>query len=359
MNDTTSDTSSNLPHTVPVDARHRLDEAALAGLLRDTQPDFAGGLEVTQFPGGYSNPTFLLRYATRDGAPGRLVLRKKPAGRLLPSAHQVDREFAILRALAASDVPVPRAVLAMPDGNPVLGEAFYLMAHVEGRIVTDPSMPGLAPAERAAIFDSMAEVLARLHHLDHRALGLGAWERPEPYVARQIERWTKQYRAAQTADIPAMERLIDWLPRHVPVDASVTITHGDYKLANLVVHPREPRVIAVLDWELWAIGHPLCDLGFNALAWHLAEPPAGLTAFDWRALGIPSEVDHLAAYCARTGRARIDDWPFYLAFNLFKLAAILQGVYRRALDGTAASPQSLARGALAAQRAEQAWRLVS
>ena len=349
----------NLPDTVPVDARHRLDEDKLSNLLRETRPDFAGDLEVRQFPGGYSNPTYLLRYRMRDGGPGRLVLRKKPAGRLLASAHQVDREFAILRALAGTDVPVPQAVLAMPDGNPVLGEAFYLMAHVEGRIFTDPAMPGLAPAERAAIFDSMNEVLARLHRLDHRALGLGAWERPEPYVARQIERWTTQYRAAQTADIPAMERLIDWLPRHLPADTAVTITHGDYKLANLVVHPREPRVIAVLDWELWAIGHPLCDLGFNALAWHLAEPPAGLAALDWRSLGIPSESEHLAAYGRRTGRAGIDDWNFYLAFNLFKLAAILQGVYRRALDGTAASPQSLARGALAAQRAEQAWRLVS
>jgi aminoglycoside phosphotransferase (APT) family kinase protein len=349
---------SNLPHTVAVDERHRLDEAALAQLLRETRPDFAGDLVVTQFPGGYSNPTYLLRYAARGGGQRRLVLRKKPAGRLLPSAHQVDREFAILRALAGSGIPVPGAILTMADGNPVLGQAFYLMEHVEGRIFTDPAMPGLAPTERAAIFDSMNAVLARLHALDHRALGLAAWERPEPYVARQIERWTKQYRAAQTAEIAAMERLIAWLPAHIPADASVAITHGDYKLANLVVHPHEPRVIAVLDWELWAIGHPLCDLGFNALAWHLAEPPAGLAALDWRALGVPGEQDYLAAYCRRTGRERIDDWNFYLAFNLFKLAAILQGVYRRALDGTAASPQSLARGALAAQRAEQAWRLV-
>jgi len=348
----------NLPRTVPVDDRHRFDEAALAALLRDTQPDFAGELAVSQFPGGYSNPTYLLRHATRDGAQARLVLRKKPAGKLLASAHQVDREFGILRALAGSGIPVPKAVLAMPDGNPVLGQAFYLMEHVEGRIFTDPAMPGLAPAERAAIFDAMNAVLARLHGLDHRALGLAAFERPEPYVARQIERWTKQYRAAQTGDIPAMERLIEWLPRHVPADTSVTITHGDYKLANLVVHPTEPRIVAVLDWELWAIGHPLCDLGFNALAWHLAEPPAGLAALDWRSLGLMTEADYVAAYCRRTGRARIDDWNFYLAFNLFKLAAILQGVYRRALDGTAASAQSLERGALAAARAEQAWRLV-
>jgi len=351
--------ASAIPQTLPLSERDRLDTAALDRLLADTLPDYAGALAVSRFPGGFSNPTYLLQFARAGGATGRLVLRKKPAGVLLPSAHQVDREYGILGALAGSGVPVPAPLLIRPDGNPVLGEAFYLMDHVEGRIFTDPTLPGLAPAERGAVFDAMNAALARLHRLDHRALGLSAFERPGPFLARQVERWTRQYRAAQTGEIAAMERLIAWLPRHLPEDGPLVITHGDYKLANLVIHPREPQVAAVLDWELWTIGHPLCDLAFNCLAWHLAEPPSGLVGHDLAALGIPDEASYVGAYCERVGREPPADWAFYLAFNLFKLAAILQGVYRRALDGTAASPQSLARGALAAQRAELAWQLVA
>lgn len=326
--------------TLPVAPRHRFDEAALDRLLRAQLPGYAGGLAVRQFPGGFSNPTYCLQLALDDGSERELVLRKKPAGNLMHSAHQVDREYRILSALADSAVPVPRPWLFQPDGNPVLGQAFYLMERVQGRIFQDPALPGVPAAERAAIFDSMNEVLARLHALDHRALGLQEFERPDPYIERQIERWTRQYRSAQTEEIPAMEALMQWLPRHIPVERTTTITHGDYKVNNVIVHPSEPRVVAVLDWELWTLGHPLCDLAYNCMAWHLPRPPAGMAGQDWRALGLPTEDAYVAAYCRRTGRDGIADWRFYLVFNLFKLSAILQGVYRRALDGTAASAQS-------------------
>ena len=349
---------SGSPATVAVMTQHRLDEAALDRLLRDALDGYGGRLELTQFPGGYSNPTYKLRAWMRDGTPRDLVLRKKPAGKLLQSAHQVDREYRVIRALADSGVPVPRTVLFQPDGNPALEQAFFLMDYVPGRVFGDPSLPGLPKADRAAVFDSMGEVMARLHALDHRALGLAEFERPEPFIPRQIERWTKQYRAAQTHEIADMEHLAKWLPANMPKDASVTISHGDYRLGNVIVHPVEPRVVAVLDWELWTIGHPLCDLAFTCMAYHLPELPAGMAGKDWRALGIPTEAEYVAAYCRRTGRERIEDWNFYLVFNLFKLAAIVQGVYKRALDGTAASSQALERGRNVAERAAIAMRLI-
>ena len=344
--------------TTPVLPQHRLDEAALAGLLRESLPDYAGGLELRQFPGGFSNPTYFVRFAPAGGPPRELVLRKKPAGRLLHSAHQVDREYTVLTALAGSGLPVPRTVLFRDDGNPVLQQAFYLMECVDGRVFQDPALPDVPRGERGPIFHSMIDTLAKLHALDHRALGLQGFERPEPYIERQIARWIKQYRATQTDDIAAMETLIDWLPRHVPADRSTTITHGDYKLGNLIIHPTESRVVAILDWELWTLGHPLCDLGFACLAYHIPEPPAGMAGKDPAALGLPTERELVAAYCRRTGRSHVEHWNFYLVFNLFKLAAIVQGVYRRALDGTATSEKSLSRRRDVGARAETAVALI-
>jgi aminoglycoside phosphotransferase (APT) family kinase protein len=344
--------------TVPVQERHRLDDGALDRLLRETLPDYGGALEVRQFAGGYSNPTYLLRTASRDGPDRECVLRKKPAGRLLASAHQVDREYRILKALESTGLPVPRTVLFMDDGNPVLQQAFYLMDCVDGRIFHDAAMPGVAPADRAAIFDAMNATLARLHGLDHRALGLQAFERPEPYLARQIERWTRQYRAAQTDEIEAMERLIAWLPSHIPDWQPTTITHGDFRLGNLIIHPTRSEVAAILDWELWTLGHPLCDLAFNAMVYHIPEPPFGLQGVDPRSLGLPTEDAYLEAYCRRAGLGAIGDWNFYLVFNLFKLAAIVQGVYRRALEGTGTNDEALKRRRSVRERAEIALGLI-
>lgn len=332
---------------VAVAARHRLDLARLDGLLRTEIGDYAGALELRQFPGGFSNPTYCLRFGTRSGGRRELVLRKKPPGPLLASAHQVDREYRILTALADSAVPVPRTVLFRPDGNDVLGQAFYLMQAVPGRIFVDPTLPGVSDTDRRAIYDSMNDMLARLHGLDYRSLGLQEFERPDPFIARQIDRWTRQYRAAQTSQLPDMETLIGWLPHHIPPDQSTTITHGDFKLANLVVHPTEPRVVALLDWELWTLGHPLCDLGFNALMFHLDYAPMGLAAQQpahLASLGIPDEIEYRTAYARRTGRAGIEHWNYYVIFNLFKLAAINQGVYKRGLDGSASSDRSLEMG---------------
>lgn len=343
--------------TLDVQEQHRLDEGALHRFLAAGLPEYRGDLEVRQFSNGFSNPTYLLITRSRDDQPREYVLRKKPAGRLLASAHQVDREFRILSALRGSGIPVPDARVFCDDGNEVLGQAFYIMDSVDGRVFQDPTLPDVPALERAAIFDSMNEVLARLHALDPRAYGLAEFERPEPYIVRQIERWTKQYRAAQTDDIPEMEQLIEWLPRHLPTEHPVVIAHGDYRLGNLIIHPTQPKVVAVLDWELWTLGHPLCDLAFNCMSYYLDELPAGFAGTDVAALGIPTEAQYVARYCERTGRDGIADWPFYIIFNLFKLASIVQGVYKRALDGTAASPAALSRRRSVLARAKTACSL--
>jgi aminoglycoside phosphotransferase (APT) family kinase protein len=236
---------------------------------------------------------------------------------------------------------------------------FYVMDHVPGRIFTDATLPGLSPAERARIFDSMNEVLAKLHSCDVASLGLADYGAPGDYIARQIARWTKQYEAAKTEDIPAMDRLAPWLAAHVPKEDPVSIVHGDYRLGNLIIHPSEPRVVAVLDWELSTIGHPLCDLAYNCLGYHFSDPPHGFAEVDFVHGGHPRESDYVAAYCARTGRSKIDNWNFYLAFSLFRLAAIAQGVYKRHLDGTAASTHTIRSSGAARVRSELAWRLVS
>ena len=332
--------------------RHRFDADRLAGYLAGHLPGFAGPLEVKQFQGGQSNPTYLLITPAR-----RYVMRSKPgpAARLLPSAHAIEREFRLMRALAPQGVPVPEMLLLCEDES-VIGRAFFLMEHVDGRIFWEQSLPGLAPAERGAIYDEMNRVIAALHSVDVERAGLADYGKAGNYFARQIGRWSKQYRASETEAIEAMDRLIDWLPAHVPPGDETTVVHGDFRLDNLIFHPAEPRVLAVIDWELSTLGHPLADFSYLCMSWHI--PPGafrGIAGLDLAALGIPSEAEFIRRYCERTGRADIEHWNFYLAYNLFRIAAILQGVYRRALDGMASADNALAAGDNARALAAIGW----
>jgi aminoglycoside phosphotransferase (APT) family kinase protein len=332
--------------------RHRFDADRLAGYLAGHLPGFAGPLEVKQFQGGQSNPTYLLITPAR-----RYVMRSKPgpAARLLPSAHAIEREFRLMRALAPQGVPVPEMLLLCEDES-VIGRAFFLMEHVDGRIFWEQSLPGLAPAERGAIYDEMNRVIAKLHSVDIERSGLADYGKAGNYFARQIGRWSKQYRASETEAIEAMDRLIDWLPEHVPPGDETTVVHGDFRLDNLIFHPAEPRVLAVIDWELSTLGHPLADFSYLCMSWHI--PPGafrGIAGLDLAALGIPSEAEFIRRYCERTGRADIEHWNFYLAYNLFRIAAILQGVYKRALEGMASADNALAAGENARALAAIGW----
>jgi aminoglycoside phosphotransferase (APT) family kinase protein len=336
----------------PVTERHRFDEAGLAQHLAQRLPGFTGPLQVRQFQGGQSNPTYLLSTPTR-----RYVMRSKPGpvAKLLPSAHAVEREFRVMRALAAQGVPVPE-VLLLEEDESVIGRAFYVMAHIEGRILWDPSLQGMAAPERAALYDEMNRVLAQLHQVDIAAAGLADYGKAGNYFARQIGRWSKQYQASETGTIEAMNRLIDWLPQHVPPGDETSVVHGDYRLDNLIFHPTEPRIIAILDWELSTLGHPLADLSYHCMIWHI--PPGvfrGIGGLDHAALGIPSEADYVRSYCERTGRATIEHWNFYLAYNLFRIAAILQGVYKRATEGLASSDNALQTGQNVKALADLGW----
>lgn len=295
---------------------------------------FKGPLSVRQFKGGQSNPTYLL-----EAGSGRYVLRRKPRGKLLKSAHAVDREFRIISALYAADFPVPRPY-ALCEDDEVAGTMFFIMEFVEGRIFWDLDLPESDADERRDIYDDVNSTIARLHNFDYAALGLGDYGKPGNYFERQISRWTGQYRASETSTIAAMDELVDWLPGNIPADESASIVHGDYRLDNMIVHPTEPRVVAVLDWELSTIGHPLADFTYHLLAWRMPEVgigSVGLAGKDLASLGIPDEVAYMRRYCERTGREDIANVEFYAAFNLFRLAAILQGIAGRVRDGTAAS----------------------
>jgi aminoglycoside phosphotransferase (APT) family kinase protein len=329
------------------------DSASLARWLRDRLPGAGAALEIAPLAGGQSNPTFLLRTGGRE-----YVLRKKPAGVLLPSAHAVDREYRVMTALADTDVPVPRTYCYCDDRS-VIGTEFFVMDFMPGRAFMDPALPELAASERAALYDDVNRVIAALHSVDYAAIGLADYGRPGNYFERQIGRWSKQYRASETATIAAMDALIEWLPQHVPPGDDTSIVHGDFRLDNLIVHPREPRVIALLDWELSTLGHPLADFAYHVMAWRLtAAEFRGMAGRDLAALGIPQEREYVAAYCRRTGRADIApaQWTFYLAFSMFRLAAILQGIAKRAIEGTSASANAAAEGARARAIAEIAWR---
>ena len=332
-----------------------LDLDRLSDWLTVHLDGFRGPVAAKVFSGGQSNPTYLLTAA--DGR--HCVLRRKPPGVLLPSAHAVEREYRVMRALAATDVPVPRMRLLCEDPS-VIGTAFYLMDYVEGRIFWDPSLPTLTVPQRAAVYDEINRVIAALHGINPGAVGLGDYGRPGAYLKRQIDRWTRQYRASETDRIEAMERLIEWLPAHVPEADETALVHGDLRIDNMVFHPTEPRILAVLDWELSTLGHPLADLAYYVMSWRVTPDEfRGLKGYDLAALGIPDEKAYVAAYCRRTGRDALPDWDYYLAFNMFRMAAILQGILARALQGSAASDEAMQDGKRAKPMAEAGWRLVA
>ena len=328
------------------------DEAALAAWMRDNVDGFAGPMRVEQFKGGQSNPTYKL------ATPGKAyVLRRKPPGQLLKGAHAIEREAKVLIGLAKADFPVARVHGVCTDDQ-VIGTWFYVMEMVEGRIFWDATVPGVSVTGRAAIFDAMNATMAQLHRVDYDAVGLGDYGRPGNYFERQIARWSKQYLDDADAGRDSnMDRLIEWLRANIPVaDDATCISHGDFRIDNLIFHPTEPRVLAVLDWELSTLGHPGADFAYNAMMYRM--PPsivAGLAGADIAALGIPSEADYVAAYCARTGRVSMPGYNFYIAFNFFRLAAIFHGIKGRVIRGTASSAQARERVAVLPTLMEIAW----
>jgi aminoglycoside phosphotransferase (APT) family kinase protein len=336
---------------VAVLENHRFDEGRLLRYLHGKLPGFQSDIEVRQYQSGQSNPTFLISTAA-----GRYVLRKKPPGKLLPSAHAIEREFAVMSALAGR-VPVPEMHLLCADES-VIGQPFYVMQHVEGRILGDARMLEAPAAERRELCIELVRVLARLHGVDYRDAGLESFGRGEGYVARQLSRWSRQYAASRVEDNADMDRVIPWLEANVPATDESAIVHGDYRGYNVIFDPREPRIAAVLDWELATIGHPLADLAYCCLPYHLpADDARGFVGENPDALGIPSEQELTAAYCRESGRAALPYWRYFIVFSLFRSAAIRAGVYKRALDGTAASSSARETGERYRGTAACAWRL--
>ena len=347
--------------TAALSGKHVFDIAALSAWLDANLDGFQGPLAVELFKGGQSNPTYKLLTPTRS-----YVMRAKPgpAAKLLPSAHAVEREFAVMRALEGTDVPVARMYCLCEDES-VIGRAFYIMEFVQGRVLWDQALPGMSNAERGAIYDEMNRVIAALHKADYAERGLADFGKPGNYFERQIGRWSKQYVASITQPIPEMDQLMAWLPAHIPAGARdvrrTGIVHGDYRLDNLIFHPTQPRVLAVLDWELSTLGHPLADFSYHCMAWHI--PPGsfrGIGGLDVASLGIPTEAEYIRRYCARTGFTTPDelapDWSFYLAYNLFRIAAILQGIAKRIETGTASNAQAAKSAAGVRPLAEMAWK---
>ena len=333
-----------------------LDIQSLSEYLTRHIPDFTGPLSAEKFDGGQSNPTF--KICSADGHP--YVLRRKPPGELLKSAHAVDREFRVISALRDTDVPVPNTHVLCEDES-IIGSMFYVMEYKEGRILWDPLLPEAAEnTERAAIYDAMNQTMAALHNVDIDAVGLQDFGRPGNYFQRQLDRWSKQYHSSETRSIPSMDSLMVWLAAKMPQDdGTVTLVHGDYRLDNMMFHPTEPRVIALLDWELSTLGHPLADLANQCMAWMLPREGRvkGLGGVDRASLGIPTDEEYIARYCERTGRDGIENWNFYLVFSLFRLAAILQGIVKRAQIGTASSAEADSQGDAVGQLSDLAMML--
>jgi aminoglycoside phosphotransferase (APT) family kinase protein len=341
--------------TKAVAENQKFDIDALEAYLRSNVDGYSGALAVEQFKGGQSNPTFKLITPNKT-----YVMRAKPgpAAKLLPSAHAIDREFRVMKALHGSDVPVAK-MHALCEDESVIGRAFYVMDFVDGRVLWEPQLPGMDASARAAIFDELSRVIAALHQVDFAAVGLSDYGKHEGYLARQIARWTKQYKASETESIPAMDALIEWLPAHIPAGEETSIVHGDYRLDNVIFHPTEPRILAVLDWELSTLGHPLADFAYHCMTWYL--PPGagrGLAGIDLTGTGVPKVKDYIARYCERTGRSGgIPHFEFYMAYNMFRMAGILQGIMKRVVDGTAASAQAVAMGKATRPIAEQGWKV--
>ncbi|RMX08416.1 phosphotransferase family protein [Corticibacter populi] len=346
--------------TREVSAQHAFDVPALATWMQQHVDGFAGPLTVEMFKGGQSNPTYKLITPQRS-----YVMRSKPGpqAKLLPSAHAIEREFAVMRGLAGTDVPVPR-MDALCEDESVIGRAFYIMEFKAGRVLWDQALPGFTNQERRAIYLEMNRVIAALHTVDYKARGLENYGKPGNYFERQIGRWSKQYRASVTRPIEAMDRLMEWLPDNIPASARdeslSSIVHGDFRLDNLMFDNSAPHAIAVLDWELSTIGHPFADFSYHCMSWHIPSGVfRGISDLDWASLGIPSEDEYIRLYCQRTGFATAEelkaDWNFYLAYNMFRLAAILQGIAKRAEEGLASSARARAQGENARPLAEMAW----
>ncbi len=339
--------------TRPVTENLQFDVGALTGYLKAQVDGFNGELAIAQFKGGQSNPTFKLSAGGRH-----YVMRSKPgpAARLLPSAHAIEREFRVQDALSKAGFPAARMFTLCEDES-VIGRAFYIMEMVEGRVLWDQSLPGMSNSERGAVYAEMNRVIARLHAMDYKAIGLENFGKPGNYFARQIERWSRQYRISETEKIPAMDKLIEWLPKNIPAGDETAIVHGDYRLDNMIFHPTEPRVLAILDWELSTLGHPMADFSYHCMSWHIAPGQfRGIQGIDHAGLGIPTEEQYIAMYAANSGKpVNTGDWGFYLAYNMFRMCGILQGIMKRYVDGTAASPQALDAGRRAKPMAEMGW----
>ena len=341
--------------------KHAIDLAALGSWLTDHLPGFEGPLSVEMFKGGQSNPTYKLTTPSQS-----YVMRTKPGpvAKLLPSAHAIEREFAVMRGLQGTDVPVPHMHCLCEDES-IIGRAFYVMEFMPGRVLWDPSLPGMERSQRAAIFDELNRVIAALHSVKFAERGLANYGKAGNYFERQIGRWSKQYTASITQPIAEMDQLMDWLPKHIPAmardESMVSIVHGDYRLDNLMFDATEPKAVAVLDWELSTLGHPLADFSYHCMSWHIPQGAfRGMAGLDLEALGIPTEDAYIRLYCERTGLARPEqlkaDWNFYMAYNMFRIAAILQGIAKRVEAGTASSAQAVASAAGARPLAELAWK---
>jgi aminoglycoside phosphotransferase (APT) family kinase protein len=351
---TTIDRQQAFSGTKEVSGALRIDEARLEAYLAKEIKGFAGPLTAKQFKGGQSNPTYLLETPAR-----KCVLRRKPPGKLLPSAHAVDREFKVISALHAQNFPVAEPLVYCADET-VAGTPFYVMSFADGRVFWEPQMPSSNPTERTAVYDTMNATIAQLHSFDPATIGLSDFGRGENYVARQVDRWSKQYRASETDKIDAMERLIEWLPSHIPPAGKPTLVHGDYRIDNLILARDAPKIIAVLDWELSTLGDPLADFTYHLMAWHMppTESAAGtatLAGHDIAALGIPTMTTYVDTYVARTGLDPRPHLPVYLAYNFFRIAAILQGIIGRVRDGTATSEFAPAKADMIRPLADKAW----
>lgn len=346
--------SEQFTGTMEVREKHQFDAERLHEYLRAHVDGFAGELDVEQFKGGQSNPTYKLKSGGKN-----YVLRRKPPGKLLKSAHAVDREYKVITALADTDVPVPKTYCLCEDED-VIGTAFYLMDCVEGRVLWDPALPDYDNDTRATMYDEMNRVIAALHTVNFEQVGLNDFGKHSDYFARQIGRWTKQYRASETESIPAMDKLMEWLPEHIPAGDETAIVHGDYRLDNMIFHPTEPRILAILDWELSTLGHPLADFSYHCMAWHMPNAFRGLAGVNLESLGIPSEQEYANRYFDRVGREPMsaNEWDYCMAYNMFRMAAILQGIMGRVKDGTAASKQAEQMGRMAQPMGELGWQQV-